>query len=150
MKFLNDSKRLKSPLPFQDLNLGGIGIGNGWINPKYQCNHAQTLKSLGLINHYTFEALLKLEKETLLNVESGEMLQALNHWQNEMHMIDEVLKMENMYDLSNVNLDASEQNFWHFLQNPLVRRAIHVGNITLDGGKDVSTVTEFNSYPCEI
>ena len=122
---------------FQDINIKGLGIGNGWISSKYQTSHSQVLKSLGLISQKTFEELLSIEERTQLYLEKNELANALGSWQDEMKKMKATIGSVNLYDLTRFTIDVTEQNYWHFLQQPHVRKAIHVGNTILDGGMNV-------------
>jgi len=121
----------------QVINLGGIGIGNGWVSPKFQCRHALVLKSMGLVNAPTYKKLVSFETETNRLIENGDLWKALSNWQQEMKFMHSSLKLINLYDFTRARSDVSEQNFWHFLQKSEVREAIHVGDTFFDGGSRV-------------
>ena len=92
---------------------------------------------MGLINSKFYEELVQSEMEIERLLEKEDLYPALNSWQNEMSMIRNNLKLINSYDFTRSRSDVSEQNFWHFLQKPHVRNAIHVGNTFFDGGSRV-------------
>lgn len=117
--------------------MSGIGIGNGWISSRYQCNHAQVLKAMGLINQNTYNDLLTFENLTQLYLDQNDLSKALESWQNQMATMADSLGVSYLYDLTRSTVDVSEQNYWHFLQQSHVRKAIHVGNTILDGGVKV-------------
>ena len=123
---------------FQPFNLAGIGIGNGWISPEHQVEHADLLFTLGLINEMGYKQLLEYENSTLTSLELGLYSFALTSWLEEMMAIRKLLVSINFYDVTRSHVDLSQKNIWHFLQLPHIRKAIHVGNTLFDNGANVS------------
>ena len=121
--------------------MGGVGIGNGWISPNHQCKHADLLFTLGLINFHAYEKLQLIEAKTSQYLEDQNYQSALLTWQEEMVEIRQLLVSVNLYDVTRSHVDLSEQNIWHFLQQPHVRRAIHVGDVHFDNGNQVSCIS---------
>ena len=92
---------------------------------------------MGLVNSKVYDELVKYEKETIRQIDKGNLWSALNNWQQEMKFMHTSLKLINVYDFTRSKNDVSEQNFWHFLQQSHVRNAIHVGDTFFDGGSKV-------------
>ena len=124
--------------------MGGVGIGNGWISPNHQCKHADLLYTLGLINFQAYQKLQILENKTSTHLEYERYESALISWQEEMVEIRNILVSVNLYDVTRSHVDLSEQNIWHFLQQPHVRKSIHVGDLHFDNGNQVSSSFEFS------
>ena len=121
------------------LEIGGVGIGNGWISSKYQAKIAEFTHNLGLINEPLYNELKKNEKNIDEQIKENNQEYASNFWQHGLNQMLAKTGITNIYDLSNPFRDMTEENFWHFLQKSHVRKSIHVGGIKFKDGKNVST-----------
>ena len=93
---------------------------------------------MGLINEAGYNQLLEYENQTLSYLADGKYAHALEKWQEEMMAIKALLVSVNLYDVTRTHVDLSEKNIWHFVQQPHIRKAIHVGNTFFDNGAKVS------------
>ena len=120
--------------------MGGIGIGNGWISSKYHSQIADFGANLGIIDENLYKFIKETEKVVLYYIEKNEQPKAFYEWQKIMKIFKERIKITNVYDVSRLHRDITEDNYVNFLQQPHIRKAIHVGNSTLQDGKNVSSV----------
>lgn len=124
----------------QVLDLVGVGIGNGFISPKYQATmYAEFLGGLGLIDQKKKELFRAIENELRKALKSGELLMSYIWWQRELRQITEALGIANFYNMAFENPDVTERNFWQFLQQANVRKAIHIGQRPFSDGEKVNT-----------
>ena len=123
----------------QVLELVGIGIGNGFISPKYQATmYAEFLSSLGIIDQKKKQLFKAIEAELHKTLRKGELLMSYKWWQAELRQITEALGITNFYNMAFENPDITERNFWQFLQQAHVRKAIHIGQRPFSDGELVS------------
>ena len=123
----------------QVLELVGIGIGNGFISPKYQATmYAEFLGSLGIIDRKKEKLLMAIEEQLHKTIENGELLKAYIWWQQELRQITDALGIANFYNMAFENPDVTERNFWQFLQQAHVRKAVHIGQRPFSDGELVS------------
>ena len=123
----------------QVLDLVGIGIGNGFISPKYQATmYADFLGSLGLIDYKKKQLFLAIEAELRKTLQNGELLKSYIWWQQELRQITEALGIASFYNWVFENPDITERNFWQFIQQAHVRKAIHIGQRPFSDGELVS------------
>lgn len=125
---------LTTPNTRYPLPLAGVGIGNGWLSPRYQCKYADFLLSMGLITDDSASELRVSERLTASFVHAGALVAAAENWQKELVQIGKLLSSTNLYDLSRAQVDITEKNYWHFLQKPHVRKALHVGKLKFQDG----------------
>ena len=143
------------------INLKGIGIGNGFISPINQCTtYSSFLAGLGMINHANQELLEETEhllKYTLSSDNStdteedfpvetlgkNKLRTAYILWQRQLKQIQDILGISSMNDLTKEVPDITKRNFWHYLQQSHVRRAIHVGNRLFSDGEMVRAFVSF-------
>ncbi len=138
--FSTTKKCFPNSLFFQ---LKGVGIGNGWISPKYQSTYDDFLYNLGLIKK-SKKTEFRLYRHMFTGNQSSHWTESereynmVMKWHFQLEEIRGLLHHWNIYDLRKSNIDLTEKNFWYFLQQPHVRKAIHVGDTQFDDGMDVS------------
>ena len=121
------------------LDLVGIGIGNGFISPRYQSTmYSDFLTSLALIDSKKSELLKFIEERLIITIENEQLLDAYVLWQQELKEITDTLGIANFYNMAHNNPDITERNFWQFLQQPRVRKALHIGQRPFSDGELVS------------
>ena len=121
------------------LDLVGVGIGNGFISPRYQSTmYSDFLSNLGLIDRKKKELLKFIEERLIITIENEQLLDAYVLWQQELKEITDTLGIANFYNMAHNNPDITERNFWQFLQQPRVRKALHIGQRPFSDGELVS------------
>ncbi|XP_040568439.1 venom serine carboxypeptidase [Lepeophtheirus salmonis] len=120
--------------PIVNMNLTGVGIGNGWISPSNHVSYSDFLKNLGLIKKQTYQILHRNEKIVLDLIEQGKFKRANDHRQNVLTDILALLSYTNAYDITKSQSDLTMWDFWPYIQKPIVRKALHVGNLHFSDG----------------
>jgi hypothetical protein len=94
---------------------------------------------LGLVDKKSHQRLKDYEANTQEYMDKGQLFQAFLNWQGELQTVKHLVASNNLYDLSRSQIDMTENNYWHFLQQPHIRKAIHVGDTKFDDGAGVKT-----------
>ena len=127
----------------QVLDLVGIGIGNGFISPRYQATmYAEFLGGLGIIDQKKKALFYAIEDALMKELNKGDLLKSYIWWQQELRQITEALGIANFYHMAYENPDVTERNFWQFLQQAHVRKALHIGTRPFSDGELVSYKTD--------
>ena len=86
-----------------------------------------------------YSTLIEYEAEISRSLNRGDLSSASNAWHEKFRYMKSKWSL-NLYDMSRSQVDLTEKNFWHFLQQSHVRKAIHVGSIVFDNGENVSVM----------
>lgn len=145
-----DSKRKTSDPNKPKINLKGLAIGNGWTDPINQLNYADFLYQTGLIDFNVHRKFTKIQNEAIECIKKRDFGRASDIVQDLITSGSNTL-FQNLTGFdTNTNIlqpyddDGSEKLADRFLQQPEVRRAIHVGNNSFHDDDD--KVDEFLTF----
>ena len=88
---------------------------------------------LGLIDELEFAQINSDANTCVLAIESGEYNRAWDAWDDILSLISTFSGCGNPYNILNCT-DVNTNDFAVLFQNPAVRLAIHVGNLSFGGG----------------
>lgn len=129
----------------EQIPLKGIAVGDGWVDPVNMIpGYPQTMFGFGLASEQEMLVIQNYCNLAVNHINAGEMLEAFNVW-------DEMLNGDifpyknyfhnitgsNNYDNIMMTNDPPEFAYYEeYLNQPSVRRAIHVGNLTYGGNAE--------------
>ena len=71
------------------------------------------------------------------SLDPGDLQKAYILWQTLLKHIQDILGVSSIYDLTQTSPDIMRRNYWHFLQQHHVRKAIHIGQTPFSDGEKV-------------
>jgi len=128
---------------FTRVNLQGVAIGDGWIDPVNQMQgYPELMYNMGFASNAEKVVIQNYVDQSVKAVEEGRMMDAFNIWDemlngdiypypNYFHNITGSNDYDNML---NINAPESFDYFSTYVDQPEIRRAIHVGNATFNSG----------------
>eukprot|EP00092_Neocalanus_flemingeri_P029980 GFUD01032549.1.p1 GENE.GFUD01032549.1~~GFUD01032549.1.p1 ORF type:complete len:489 (-),score=94.05 GFUD01032549.1:103-1569(-) len=126
-------------LDMDKLDIRGIGIGNGFISPAHQSVYSGFMNSVTFMTNQDILALYKLDRELLINLKKKKYEEAF--WiSNEslrliIHKILDRTNVDIVYDYTYTGNYLTSNEYFCFLDQPEVRKALHVGNAKQRLGK---------------
>lgn len=121
----NTSNHLDSRKP--SINLKGLAIGNGLIDPIHQLNYADLMYQLGLIDFNGHTEMIKQQNDAIECVKNGDLLCAFNTFDNIHELFENLTGFSHSFNLLKTHRGHSTP-LLEFLQQNVTRRALHVGN----------------------
>lgn len=122
--------------------LKGVAIGDGWIDPVNMIpGYPELMRNLGLASEAEMRVIQGYCDRSVNHINNGEMLQAFNVWDEMLN--GDVFPYPNYFH--NITGSNNYDNFmmtndppdfsWYpdYLNQPEIRKAIHVGNTTYGG-----------------
>ncbi|XP_041985550.1 uncharacterized protein LOC121737884 [Aricia agestis] len=114
------------------INLQGMSIGNGFIDPPRLMRHSFLLRELGLVDDATAAILRQIEETAGKYLQEGDTEMGLFTFLSGMGMSREVSGITNQYNFLSNTEGLANLRYVEFLQQHHIRKAIHVGNTTFD------------------
>jgi len=127
------------------INIGGMGMGDGWMSPYHNARYANFLYQTGMIDEIIRDECLVMEAETQALIDAGQMYDAWLSWNNEFGYFLNKMGCPYYYNIAICDLDPVEDNYEDFLNWESSRRALHVGNLEFPNSGDVyfSMINDF-------
>ena len=111
------------------INLAGLGIGDGWMSPYHTARYGNFLYQLGLVDENVHSECLAMEAETQAFIDQEDWSSAWTSWYNELMYFSNKTEYSYYYDIRQVDVDPSEEDYVTFCNLESTRQAIHVGNL---------------------
>ena len=129
--------RENDPSHIKDIQLKGIGIGNGFISSADQSLYADYVSNLGYVTEAQYKEMKFNDDSLLESLDKGDYTKALIISQkNLQYFVEEVMNKTNIYEFTFDQNYLTNHEYVCFLQQPHVRRAIHVGTRIFNQGYD--------------
>lgn len=114
-----------------ELWLKGIGIGNGGISAQDQYAYADFFNSLAFITKAEYDKLKSFENTFFEALEKKNYSRASDSLQKTLgYFVKDLMPYTNIYDFTFNGNYLTNNEYVCYLQQPQVRKAIHVGNAT--------------------
>ncbi|XP_039764469.1 venom serine carboxypeptidase-like [Pararge aegeria] len=115
----------------QPINLQGLAIGNGYVDPVTLQTFSYVAKEMGILDDDKANDLRKIEENVVKCINEQKLNQAFEYQSDAMESLHINTLLPNPYNILSNEMDLGG---WYvmFLQKPEVRRALHVGNSTFD------------------
>ncbi|CAH0405030.1 unnamed protein product [Chilo suppressalis] len=113
------------------VNLRGIAIGNGIIDPRSMMHYTELLSVLGLLAGKELDKLKEIEDAAVALLDEGKMVDAANKFNETI----EYIKKQSGISIYNFNKDSGgsvNSDLELFVTKPEVRSWIHVGSVPFD------------------
>ncbi|KAF6214174.1 hypothetical protein GE061_008913 [Apolygus lucorum] len=141
----------KNPKAAIKINLAGVAIGDGWIDPVYMMVYDDYLYQHGFIDGKTQQKMKKLEANVVKLINEKKFHQANNVWNNVLALFSTAAGNVDIYDYLVVDgsADWPDTSMSEYLAKPAVRKSIHVGNLTYHSGTKVYNKL-YNDMPTSV
>ncbi|KAF6214646.1 hypothetical protein GE061_009389 [Apolygus lucorum] len=135
-----------NPSSKQKINLKGIAIGDGWVDPYNMIDYANLLYNLDFIDLKTRSRFLKIEKHIKSLIVQKKYIDAFwaldNYFDADLTgyppLVQNVTGISFYYNFIEAQKNDSDDDMISYLNQPKVRRSTHVGNLTFnDQNNDV-------------
>lgn len=130
-----DSKRNQSDSSKPSINLKGIATGNGNTDPINQANLADYMYQLGLIDFNAHEVFIKLQNDAVECMKNRDFPCASTIFKQIHKSFDSLTGFNYLLNFLHTDKVDTSTPFIAFVGRNDIRRAIHVGNSTLDLSK---------------
>jgi len=119
------------------INLAGMGIGDGWMSPYHNARYANQLYQVGLVDERDHEYCLSLEQNTQDLINGGQLYEAWQSWNNEFGYFLNKMDCGYYYNIAICDFDPAEDNYEDFCNLASTREALHVGQMPFPNPGDV-------------
>jgi len=119
------------------INIGGMGIGDGWMSPYHNARYANFLYYVSLLDENQRDECLVMEQETQRLIEAGQFYDAWMSWNIEFGTMLDYAGCPYYYNIQLCELDPVEDNYEEFCNWDSTRQALHVGNLEFPNSGDV-------------
>ncbi|BES89400.1 Carboxypeptidase [Nesidiocoris tenuis] len=130
------------------INLVGLAIGDGWVDPVHMMVYSKYLYQHGLIDTATAAKMRRIEKKTVQLIKRGKFHAANQHWNRILGtMLSNQAGPIDVYDFLKLGSDNwPDKISLEFFNRSSVREDVHVGNLTFHAGNKVYAKL-FNDMP---
>jgi len=118
----------ENPTAAIKINIGGMGIGDGFMSPPETAVYANYLYQVGLVDEPLRDELLGMEDRIDTLVAGEQWYLAWLEWSVEFDLFLGRMGCPYYYEISICDFPAEEDNFEIYVQSEAVRKAIHVGD----------------------
>ncbi|VEN46534.1 unnamed protein product, partial [Callosobruchus maculatus] len=125
----------------EKINVKGLAIGNGFIDPKLQTGYAEYLYQIGLVDAHDAEVIKEYEDQAVAYISEKKY----NESNEQIYFIFEHLRnVSGDIDIYNYLYTGSIDNtpIEVFLNTTEARRALHYGNVTYDTSEAYNRMAE--------
>jgi len=119
------------------INIGGMGMGDGWMSPYHNARYANFLYQTGMIDEIIRDECLVMEAETQALIDAGQMYEAWMSWNNEFGYFLNKMGCPYYYNIAICDFDPAEDNYEDFCNLASTREALHVGQMPFPNPGDV-------------
>ncbi|GAB6021026.1 hypothetical protein CHUAL_003663 [Chamberlinius hualienensis] len=123
----------ENPTASLKINLKGLAIGDGWIDPVTQFDYGNYLFNVGLIDKQQRSNFYKKQIEMVKNIKAGKWIAATKINRNLTRLYHDYSKMNDYYNYARTNSPHDQNYYFPYFKKPEVRKSIHVGNLTFGG-----------------
>jgi len=120
-----------------NINLAGMGIGDGWMSPQHNGRYGNFLYQVGLVDANQRDNCLDFEADTQSLIDRGEYYNAWQSWNIEFSYFLTNMGCDYYYNIAECPLIPSEDNYDEFCNMESTREAIHVGSLPFPSGGNV-------------
>lgn len=120
-----------------NLNLKGLSIGNGWMDPVNQVNYADYLYQLGLIDLYGRDLLRSLQDKAVYLIRHRKYVEANLAFAEFKLFFRNLTGLDYIFNYLDTRSSDGSESFDYWVQRPDVRKALHVGNSTFNADDKV-------------
>ncbi|XP_038209246.1 venom serine carboxypeptidase-like [Zerene cesonia] len=109
------------------INVQGLAIGNGFIDPLTLQRYSHFVRETGLVDDKVANFMNQIETAVTQFINNGEMLKAYAYYNYLLQLFLSESKLNNLYNYleDSISLDGS---YLEYIERDDVRRALHVGN----------------------
>jgi len=119
------------------INIGGMGIGDGWMSPYHNARYANFLYWASLLDAKQRDECLVMETETQRLIDEGEFYMAWLSWNTEFDTMLTYMGCDYYYNIQQCETDPTEDNYEDFCNLETTRQALHVGNLEFPNSGNV-------------
>lgn len=121
------------------INLKGVIIGNGWLDPVNQMDIGEYAFQLGLVDVNAKKKMDESRDQAIVLLRQGKCVESTLVQRNISKVLKNVSGYENMYNYLNPGKQEVESIMTNFVQKTEVKSAIHVGDLPFNSDEPVDT-----------